>query len=461
MRNFDYDVNDTIAAVSTPAGKGAIHIIRVSGAKTLQIIRKIFRPALKSLKFTTKPGLYLGYIQFKNQILDQVFITLKHKPRSYTGEDLVEIQCHGNPLITHSILNLLIDQGARSAYPGEFTLRAFLNKKIDLIKAEALNEIINSKNFYSLKISLNQYIGNTLNPITYLIDILKKIIINLEVLLDHPDDIKSTITTKQIKRKLFFILQQIQNLIGTSELRQIYDQGINIIITGSVNVGKSSLFNLMIKRDKSIISHIPGTTRDIIEEYIELNGYPIKLIDTAGIKKAANVIEVSALKKTMESLKNANIILIVFDNSKNLSVNDLKLITHIKKNNIIKIVIINKMDLKNKLSEKKIRKYFIKNKIVKISVSRETGIKDLEKAIVHAIHKIDYLGKNIILNLRQRQILHNAATALKAILKNSLTPVDILTEDIKKVLTLLCQLVGEYTTENMLEDIFSNFCVGK
>ncbi len=462
MNNFYSDIHDTIAAISTPVGRGAISIIRLSGSITFGIFKKIFISDLKSQNINN-PGTYTGKIVNYNKAVDHVVIMAKKGPKSYTGEDLIEVHCHGNPLITNVILNLLISHGARMAGPGEFTLRAFLNNKIDLIQAEAVNDLIISNTYLSAQIALDYLKGKLSREIDSIDKFLKELLINLEVLIDHCEDNSLSIDLKEIKKKIKNRIIRIDNLINSYDIGEQIKKGINISIVGKTNVGKSSLFNLLIKRDKAIISPTPGTTRDIIEEYIELNNCLIKITDTAGVKEAANFIEKEALKRTARSIKDANILLIMFDNSIKLNKNDLMLAEQVSKSNIYKIIIVNKCELNSKIDFKKVRKLFLESNILRISVSRETGIKKLEHAITAFTEKFDIKKNLIINNIRHKNILINVNKHLNNIIKSIENNFyyDIICSDLRKAVDELGSLTGKYTTENMLEDIFSKFCIGK
>lgn len=461
MIGFEYNVLDTIAALSTPPGKGAISIIRISGPRSFPVITSIFRPALK-LNISRK-NIHYGYLTHNKKILDHILLLTKKGPNSYTGDDLVEIHCHGNPLITQSVLNTLLIKKIRMALPGEFTFRAVINKKMNLIQAEALNELINSKNYLSLQIAMNNFSGRFTNEMKDMIHQLKKILISLEIDIDHSEENIQVLNRFQIFKTIKKYKNKVSKLINYFHIQQKQKHDITIVITGHTNVGKSSLFNLLIKRDKSIISHIPGTTRDVIEEYIEINNKPVKIIDTAGIKRITNPIDALAVKKTNESIQSADIILYVLDNSKPLLHKDKKLITLINQSATPLLVVINKIDLTSRLSACHIRSLFKNRTIIKTSVSRETGILNLEKRINQLLLKHSFKKGSFFISIRQKEILMRIDNYLDEILqhlKKHFYP-DIIAINIKNIISLLYIITGEYTTDHMLNDIFSNFCIGK
>ncbi len=464
MNATEYNLNDTIAAISTPIGKGAIGIIRISGEKALTIINSIFvRSALKKVNLIQKPGRYLGYIKFSKRIIDQVIIHFQKAPYSYTGEDLVEINCHGNMLILNAILNSLIQQGARLSYPGEYTYRAVLNKKMDLLRAEAVNDLINATNLLSLEKALQNLSGELSNDIKEIYKRLKNILLNLEVLIDHPEENLNITKPKNVYKEICIIKQKIKKLISSYELSQMYQKGITISIIGQTNVGKSSLFNLLIKRDKSIISHIPGTTRDLVEEYIEINKLPIKLVDTAGFKKPINHIEEQSIKKTEECMRHSQIILMMVDGSKVLTKENISLFQRLKIFSNKKIIIINKSDLKQRININQLKSYNKGESIINISVSRETEIKRLEQIIKKELKKFQFYEQGIVFNIRQKELLIKLDIYLNRVLDNlkkRLYP-EIIAVDIRQALNELGVLLGAYTPEDMLKDIFSKFCIGK
>ncbi len=461
MAYYPTETDDTIAAIATPIGKGAISIIRVSGNKALSILSLVFEPASKFKNL--KKSYLIGNIISDNKVIDKVVVWVKKGKNSYTGEDLVEVNCHGNPIITNLILDLIISKGARVAGPGEFTLRAFLNNKLDLIQAEAINDLINASSYSSIELSINNILGRLSDKIRTINESLKKILVNIEVALDHSEEDFIPYDPKFLKNEIYQIILNIDKFIESYKIGKELKHGISLSIIGKANVGKSSLFNLLIKRDKAIISHIAGTTRDVVEEYVEIDDFPIKLLDTAGIKKIAGHIEKEALKRTYKSIKSSNILLVLFDNSEELTNHDYLLAKEISQLECYKLIIINKCDLRQKINLNQLKNMFSDKEMIKISVSRETGIKKIEKKIVKYIKKFDLKNKLIINNLRHKTIFMNTNIYLKNVvqsLKNNYY-FDVVASDLKKALNELGKLTGEYTTEKVLDDIFSNFCIGK
>lgn len=461
MYAWHNDTFDTIAAIASPGGKGAISIIRVSGPDTFQLISKIFKPYNKKANIK-KQGVYIGRIVHKT-IIDEVMVISRTNKKSYTGEDLIEINCHGNPLITNLILDLVIGKGARLAEKGEFTLRAFLNNKIDLIQAEAINDLINASSYSSAELALNNMKGRLSEKIKEIADSFKNSLIQLEVNIDHSDDDTISFNKKQMQKSIDKQKKQIEQLIASYDIGRDIKQGIQITIAGKANAGKSSLFNLLIRREKAIISHIAGTTRDVVEEHIILHNVSLKLIDTAGLKKTVGHIEKEAIKRTQKAIQRANIILVVCDGSKVMDKQDELLFNEVLQTQAHKIVLINKSDLKQNISIKQIKQAFPEQDIIHVSVSRETNIKLIEEKIISYLKKFDLHNKLIINNIRHKSILIQANQHLDHVTKGFKNEYyyDLIAAELRKALNILGQLIGHYSTEDMLTDIFSHFCIGK
>lgn len=461
--NYNYNSDETITAIATPLGKGAISIIRITGVKSLMIISGLFQTGNYQKCRINKAGTYIGYIVAEDKIIDQVVLLVKKAPYSFTGEDLVEVHCHGSILITNMLLGLITSRGARLAEPGEFTLRAFLNNKIDLIQAESINDLINTKNISSMEMAVHNLSGRLSQEINAINKDLKELLINIEVRIDHPDEEMDILDTGDILKTVLLIRKKIDHLVHSYKTSQILHKGINIGIIGKANVGKSSLFNLLIKRDKSIISHIPGTTRDVVEEYIEIDHFPIKLIDTAGIKKTLNFIEDEALKRTYQAVKETSILFMVFDYSKALSRDDKILLDYIKDYKGHKLILLNKADLPKKLATDQLKRLLKGNKFINISAIRELNIKKIEDEVRKILDQFHLKEDHIISNVRQRDILVKTSNHLNNVIESidQNLPFDIMAVDVKNAVNELGYLTGAYTDEDMLGDIFSHFCLGK
>ncbi|MCX8094488.1 MAG: tRNA uridine-5-carboxymethylaminomethyl(34) synthesis GTPase MnmE [Candidatus Goldbacteria bacterium] len=457
---------DTIVALSTYPLPSAIAVIRISGPDTFEIIKKIFFSInLDETDNFLKSKRILGYIKNNNEIIDEVILNLYKSPKSYTGEDMAEISCHGNPIIINNILNLLIKSGARIAEPGEFTKRAFLNGKMDLSQAEAVCEIINAKNDIALKIALNQLTGKEHKFITELHSDILNLLTHLEAEIDFAHEDIHKLSSEQIKIELKKIIQKIDYLIRNSESGILLKEGIKITITGAVNTGKSSLLNILANKNKAIVTHIPGTTRDIIEDSIYIDGFPIKIFDTAGIRKTDDIVEKEGIKRTFDAIESADIILFLIDNSREINNDDIEIYNKIK--NKQHILILNKTDLPPKITEKSIKDYLgIKNteNIIKISCLKNIGINNLTEAIKNIIINKNILDINeiIVANMRHKKALINARNYMNDAFEIAKTSAyELIAFDLKKASDEIASIIGKITSEDILENIFRNFCIGK
>ena len=455
------DIDDTIAAISTPSGRGAISIVRISGRNAIKIIKQIFVPKTKK-EFTT-PGVYVGKIVDNNKVIDEVVLIVWRAPKSFSGEDLVEINCHGGIVVTNDVLNTVLKKGARLARPGEFTLRAFLNKKIDLAQAEALNNLINAKTEKSKEYALSQLFGKFSQYIENIAEVLKNLLVKIEVSIDHPDEDIEFIKKDEIKKIVENIVNKINHLLSTAQSGKAFNYGVNAVIVGRANVGKSSLFNLLLRKDRAIVSAIPGTTRDIIEDWIDVEGIPVKLIDTAGFKEAFDIIEEIALKKTEEMIKISNIIIAVFDASAELKKEDFKLIEKLNPVKEKSIFVLNKIDLGMHINYEELRKR-IKKRILKISALKGTGIEKLESQIKNIIIGKEGLEEEIVItNIRYENLLKKCNEYLEEVLKavENDVPEEFIASDLRRAIKELEEITGKFTTDDLLNSIFSNFCIGK
>ena len=447
-------MNDTITAISTTLGIGAISIIRVSGKEAIEKVNNITSINLKEKQTHT---VNYGYIIENNNIIDEVLITIMKAPKTFTTEDIVEINCHGGLATTEKVLELVLKQGIRLAEPGEFTKRAFLNGRIDLTKSQAVNDLINAKTDKARQIVINNLTGTTTNKIKKLREKLVQIISNIEVNIDYPEyqDIEE-MTTQKLKQEINTIDQELNQIIENSKNSKLITNGINIAIVGRPNVGKSSILNKLIEQDKAIVTNIPGTTRDIVEANYNLEGINLNLIDTAGIRETNDIVEQIGVEKSKKTIKDADLILLVLNNNEKLTEEDKKLLNETK--NKQRIIVINKTDLKTNLE-------ITETNIVKTNTQEEEGLTQLKNKIKE-LFKLDKIKTNdfyYVSTLEQLQKIENCKqniTSIKEGLKNN-SPIDIIEIDLKVIWQTLGEVIGETYTEELLDNLFKNFCVGK
>ena len=453
-------MNDTIATISTALGVGAISIIRVSGPESIEIVNKIFTKDLLNIESHT---INYGYIKNDENIIDEVLVSLMKAPKTYTREDLIEINCHGGIATTNKILELLIKNGCRLAEPGEFTKRAFLNGRIDLVQAEAVNSLLNATTDISRKQAINELQGNNSNLIKELREKLIQMISNIEVNIDYPEyeDIEE-LTNSKILPKLKDYVSNLETIISKSKEGRIIKEGINVALIGKPNVGKSSLLNTLLEEEKAIVTNIAGTTRDIVEGQINISGVVFNLIDTAGIRDTDNVIEQIGVEKSKKVIKNCNLILLIFNNNDVLTEEDKEIFNYVKETNKPIIIIINKVDLETRLNKEYLSKDY---KIVEISTKTKAGINDLKETIKETfnLEKIITDDINYSFNSRSIGLLEKSKDKIVAAINaiNDNYPVDIVELEIKSAWEILGEIIGETYTEELLDNLFSRFCLGK
>lgn len=453
-------MNDTIATISTALGVGAISIIRVSGPESIEIVNKIFTKDLLNIESHT---INYGYIKDDENIIDEVLVSLMKAPKTYTREDLIEINCHGGIATTNKILELLIKNGCRLAEPGEFTKRAFLNGRIDLVQAEAVNSLLNATTDISRKQAINELQGNNSNLIKELREKLIQMISNIEVNIDYPEyeDIEE-LTNSKILPKLKDYLSNLETIISKSKEGRVIKEGINVALIGKPNVGKSSLLNTLLEEEKAIVTNIAGTTRDIVEGQINISGVVFNLIDTAGIRDTDNVIEQIGVEKSKKVIKDCNLILLIFNNNDILTDEDKEIFNYVKETNKPIIIIINKVDLETKLNKEYLSNDY---KIVEISTKTKEGINNLKEAIKETfnLEKIITDDINYSFNSRSIGLLEKSKDKIVAAINaiNDNYPVDIVELEIKSAWEILGEIIGETYTEELLDNLFSRFCLGK
>jgi len=457
--------NDTICAISTPLGISGIGIIRLSGSDTYRIVEKIFKPARKiKISDVSSHTVHYGYIIDGEKIVDEVLVTIMKKPRSYTREDMAEIGCHGGLIPLKEVLSLCIKNGARQAEPGEFTRRAFLNGRIDLTQAETVLEIIYSKTEKALELSTKKLKGALTSHLTEIRNSLLELLTDIEAKIEFPEEDDVEKYQMDTLPKIERIISFTDSVLTRAGKGKIIQQGINAAITGRANAGKSSLLNALLKEERAIVTDIPGTTRDVLQETINVKGIPVNIIDTAGIRKVRGKIEKMGVYKALEWMENAEINLIVLDGSKKLNEYDHQLLDYVKdKKNYI--LIINKNDLSLKIEREYIEKKFPVDKIVFLSAKTGSGIDVLEEKLYNLI--IDGYGEikgdEMFLNLRQEgKIKETRDVLIKT--KEEITKgvsIDIIAEYLKKCINKVDELTGKNIQEEVLDKIFSQFCIGK
>ena len=456
---------ETIAALATPPGEGGIGIIRISGNKSFDIAKEIFLSSRKSIDEIKDRYLYHGYIKdFSNgKVIDEVLIVFMKSPYTYTREDVVEINCHGGIIPVKETLELIYSHGARPAEPGEFTKRAFLNGRLDLSQAEGVIDLITSKTNLLKDVALQQLRGSLKEKVESLRDDLMTIMANLEAKIDFPEEDIEVLSEDELTQIVKSNMDEIKNLISSYDKGRIIKEGINTIIVGKPNVGKSSLLNILLGEDRAIVTEVPGTTRDTIEEVINLDGIPLKIVDTAGIRQTEDKVEKIGVNKTKSLVENADLILIVLDKSRPLSSEDYDILKLCESKTTI--LLLNKSDLKSRLEIDKIKEYFCENNILNISALEASGIdrlKDLINSLVFegTVYQQDSF---VITNVRQYSSLKKVEKDLESALnafQNSLSE-DLISIDIKNALEALGEISGDTVSDNVIDEIFNRFCIGK
>ena len=452
---------DTIAAISTPRGEGGIGIIRISGDKSFEILDKIFN--------TKNPNRDLGFYKFNygfihdnGKIVDEVMAVRMKAPKTYTCEDVVEINCHGGHLISEKVLELVLKNGARHAEQGEFTKRAFMNGRIDLSQAEAVMDIIHGKTEKSISLSLEQLRGDLRDKIASFKKALLDVTAHVNVVLDYPEEGIEDPLPSNLRENLENVYAEADRLISSYDKGKKIKEGIKTVIAGKPNVGKSTLLNSLLKEERAIVTHIPGTTRDVIEEIINIKGIPLVLTDTAGIRKTEDIVENIGVEKSKKFIENADLVLLVLDASRELESEDREVIEEIQNHNKKTIVLLNKIDLERKIE---LEEFNLEN-ILEISAKDNIGIEDMEERIYSYIveeNVEDSSEKFIITNIRHKTALEKTKDAIRNIFEtiDAGMPMDLISVDLKEALDSLSEITGEISSEDILDHVFGNFCVGK
>ncbi|WXR62808.1 tRNA uridine-5-carboxymethylaminomethyl(34) synthesis GTPase MnmE [Peptostreptococcaceae bacterium AGR-M142] len=456
-------IDDTICAIATPAGEGGIGIIRISGPDSLNIANEVFRANKKIDEYNPRTLIY-GHIYDGDKLIDEVLLAYMNNPRSYTGEDVIEINAHGGYMSVKKILELLLKNGARHAQNGEFTKRAFLNGRIDLSQAEAVMDVINAKTELSFESAQEQLEGRLSKRIKELRKKITELLAHVEVSIDFPEEDVEELTIKRLLDGIKYIKEQMKNLYDSAETGKILRDGLKTAIVGKPNVGKSSLLNALLRESRAIVTDIEGTTRDVIEEQLNINGILIKLIDTAGIRDTKDIVEQIGVEKSKEIINIADLIILVLDSSREITDEDMFILDNIKDKKAI--VLINKTDLEAKWNENIIREHVKEHvRIIKISASLNQGIKDLEDEITNMVFKGNVKGNNdlMITNTRHKDALYKAINSANDCIngiENDM-PIDFVEIDLKNIWDLLGEVTGQTVSEDLLDTIFSEFCIGK
>jgi tRNA modification GTPase len=456
---------ETIAAISTPFGESGIGIVRMSGSSAEAIARKLFKPKRNQPCFFSHHFHYGEIIDNQSgKAVDEVLIVLMKSPKTYTTEDIVEIHCHGGYLILQKVLELVLKSGARMAQPGEFTKRAFLNGRIDLTQAEAVIDMIRAKTAVSLEIANQQLRGRLNEELGRFKAGLIEDLALIEAHIDFPEEEIEPISLRKMEHGIRGMVQQLEGWVASYEEGRVFREGISCAIIGKTNVGKSSLLNALLKEERAIVTAIPGTTRDVIEEILSIRGIPVRLIDTAGLRRAGDSIEQEGMRKAKERLADSDFVLLMLDGSRVLDEDDEEIFEEVKGKK--KVVIVNKDDLPREISVSKVGNRFMGDPIVSISALKGEGIDDLKKTIYTSLIQRDVRTSPeelIVANIRHKnaliQISDNLSNAMEGMVEG--TSFEFIAFEIRSALEALGELVGETTNEEVLNRIFDQFCIGK
>lgn len=458
--------DDTIAAITTVLGPSSVGIIRISGDDALTIADKVFQ-GKRRIMLRDRPSYSISYgkiIDENGKMIDEALALKMLAPKSFTGEDVVELQCHGGAVVLRKTLELVMRSGARMAEPGEFSKRAFLNGRIDLSQAEAIMDIINAKTEKAVIAAANNLEGTIKEEIAAIRDKVIELMAYLEADIDFPEEDIDRLSDNEVNTKLQHMIDKIEELLKSFKSGRILREGLKTILIGRPNVGKSSLLNAILKEKRAIVTDVPGTTRDIIEEYYSLGGIPLILVDTAGLRETQDIVEKIGVEKTKEELQKADLVLYVLDITDEITHDDIEFIETLTKEKVI--ILINKHDLlREKEYEKRVKELLSAYNVIFVSAKEGSGLKELENSILELYfgHGIELPGKAILTNVRQKDALNKALQAIisaQGSLKNKM-PSDFISIDIKQAWLALGEISGETLEENIIDQIFSRFCLGK
>lgn len=457
-------MEDTIAAIATAPGEGGIGVVRISGEKSKEILEKIFLKK-NSEKDLVPRMMHYGFVHnnFSGELIDEVMAVYFKAPYSYTAEDVVEIQCHGSMVSLRKILSLVLKNGARIAESGEFTKRAFLNGRLDLSQAEAVIDLIRAKSDKSFDVALNQLEGNFSKEIRKIRAELMNSLVNITVNIDYPDEDIEQLTFENLVSDLTSVRVKVEKMLQTSNTGRIMSEGLKISIIGKPNVGKSSLMNALLKETRAIVTSVPGTTRDTIEEMLTIRGIPVKLTDTAGIRHTEDIIEKIGIEKSKEAFNNADLIIFMADRSRVLDEEDFSILSHIGEKKAI--VILNKTDLPKAFDETEIEKLLPKPYIIEASVANGEGIEELENVVENLVYggEVKQSDSMMVTNVRHKNLLEEADSSLADAIEmaKSCQPLELLEIDASRAYECLGAIIGEAVEEDIINEVFARFCLGK
>jgi len=455
---------DTIAAVATPMGEGGIAVIRVSGPEAIEVVDKIYKGKQK-LSTVDTHTIHYGHLvdSQTGDLVEEVLVSVMKAPRTFTREDVVEVNCHGGIVSVERVLELILEHGARLAEPGEFTKRAFLNGRVDLSQAEAVIDLIRAKTDRAMKVALHQVEGKLSRLIRNLRQNLIEAMAHIEVTLDYPEHDVEEFTQNFLRENCLEVREEVGRLLQTAKQGKILREGLSTAIIGRPNVGKSSLLNSLVQEEKAIVTDVAGTTRDVIEEYVNVRGVPLRLIDTAGIRETEDVVEKIGVEKSRQLLQKADLVLLVVNYNEPLSPDDYTIFETAKGFSVI--VIVNKFDLPQKIDLEEVKRHFPDQPLIMTSAKMEQGIELLEKAIADIFFagRVQQDDLTYVSNARHIHLLRQAERAIDDALAgiDQLMPVDMIQIDIKKAWELLGEVIGESVGEDLIDQIFSQFCLGK
>lgn len=458
---------DTIAAISTPMGEGAIAIVRLSGDEAIAIADRIFcGVGGKRLKDVPSHTIHYGHIidPANGQTIEEVMVSVMKAPKTFTREDVVEINCHGGLVSVNRVLQLVLTNGARLAEPGEFTKRAFLNGRIDLSQAEAVIDLIRAKTDRAMHVALSQMEGRLSKMIRHLRQTILETLAHVEVNIDYPeyDDVEE-MTHQLLLEKATYVREQIERLLQTAQQGKILREGLATAIIGRPNVGKSSLLNNLVHENKAIVTDIPGTTRDVIEEYVNVRGVPLKLIDTAGIRETEDIVERIGVERSKQMVKAADLILLVLNYNEPLTEEDEQLFATVEGKEVI--VIVNKTDLPQQIEMERVRELAAGRPVITTSLLEEKGIDELEEAIARLFFMggVEAGDLTYVSNSRHIALLHQAKQAIEEAITGieAGMPIDIVQIDLTRAWELLGEIIGDTVHESLIDQLFSQFCLGK